>query len=772
MKRSIFYKWPLNIRAKLLVLVIGATCLPVLALASFYYSFSVHSLLQQAENRELTQVKVLCDRIHSLITSTKHDLLFLAGMPALEPFVAEPMISPAKRAELRAIFLAFAQTHAQFDQVRYIDADGMEVVRINQNEGNPGIVSDQRLQNKALRYYFRETMRLRPGQIYVSPIDLNVEWGHVEEPRKPMIRLATPLFSPTGDPRGMVVVNFLGEQFLEQLERVKLGNERRVIITDDRGKLMAEGWADGEEALAFVFEEGRMLQDELPSDMVGTMLQRNFGILAAPVDMLIAHATITPSADLPDRYWKVFTSLPRSTAMRAVSSFTSIFLAILGVVLILAVFIGALAARHFLRPIGDLKAGTRALARGEYDVEIQILTNDEIEELANDFLTMTRQLKAKDEKIQCYNHELEETVARRSKEIIEEKQKLDSIVESLGAALALIDGDFIIRWHNNTLEEWCGAPLMGRHCCEVYNLGQDACEDCALQAVFATGRGVSREADLRSCDGLRECLETVRPIFDEDGGIKYLLKLSQDISEKKELERKEAELERQLLQAERLSLLGEFSAGIAHEIGNPLGSMKLNAQILVRKMNGRAAERVAVQRIIDQIDRLDGIVKTFSAFARPKEVHPIAYRVEDLLSEVLALTMVSLKRHEVELAQDIQLGIPKVYVDVSQIQQVVLNLILNAIQAMPQGGTLSVSSSCQRPEYVQLSIADTGPGIPREEREKVFDPFFTTKSNGTGLGLSIAYNLVKHNCGKLSLGSPERGAEFVLALPTIRRMAK
>ena len=761
MKRSVFYRWPINIRTKLLVLVIGAACLPVLALASFYYTFMVDSLRQQAEGRELMQVNILADRIRSLITSAEHDLLFLAGLPALQPFVVSPTISTDERGHLHETFLAFSRTHSQFDQVRYLDAAGMEVVRINHNAGRPIVVDEQRLQNKASRYYFRETMQLQRGQIYVSPIDLNIEWGHVEEPAKPMIRLATPLFSVTGEPRGMVVVNLLGEQFLEQLEGAKLGSERRVAITDRGGKLLAEGWSEGEEMLAFAFDEGRRLQDDLPGDLVSMLLQQRAGILVAPDEVLIAHATITPSTDLPQRFWKVITRLPRATAMRAVSSFSILFLAILGIVLIIAVFIGAVVARHFLRPIRDLKAGTKALARGEYDVNLQILTNDEIEELADDFLAMTRQLKAKDEKIQGYNHELEETVARRSSEIIEEKQKLDSIVESLGAALALIDDRFIIRWHNQTLAQWCGASPLGRHCCEVYHRGTEAFEGCALQSVFETGAGESRETQLPGFDGPRDCLETVRPIFDEDGGIKYLLKLSQDITEKKELER-------QLLQAERLSSLGEFSAGIAHEIGNPLGSMKLNAQILERRLNGQVDERVAVQRIVDQIDRLDGIVKTFSAFARPKQTHAIRYPAESLLDDVFALTAVNLQRNKVRLSRDVQPGIPQVYVDTSQIQQVVLNLILNAIQAMPEGGTLNVLCSCQVPEYVQLSIADSGPGIPAEVQEKIFEPFFTTKSDGTGLGLSIAYNLVKHNGGRLSLGAPEGGAEFILELPVVR----
>jgi PAS domain S-box-containing protein len=768
MERSIFHRWPIPIRTKLLVLVMGTACLPVLALALVYYQFAVESLRQRAQDRAMAQVRVTSERIHNLGASVREDLTLLAGAPQFES-IARDGDSSWHRAVLAHLFETFSATHGDFEQVRFILADGMEAVRVNRRGEEITVVPDQMLQNKALRYYFQEIMALQQGQVYVSSIDLNVEWGRIEEPKRSIIRFGTPLFSPSGEPRGAIVLNLLGEHLLNRLERVNIEEGRRIWISDEEGVMLAAGRADGRGGLSFTLERERGLPGEFPAEALRDALETEVGVFSLSDGALVAHTSVVPSSDIPRRYWKIFISVPAAAMTGDVSELTYLFLTILAGTLGIAVLIGVLVARHFVQPIDDLKAGTRALAKGDYDVKLEILTNDEIEELAYDFQDMAGQLKAKDESIHRHNDELEETVALRSKEIVEEKQKLDSIVDSLGAALALIDTNFVIRWHNNMLEEWYGESLVGRHCCDVYRPGKGECENCGLQAALRQGRGLAQEGSLWNRDGqTRDCLETVRPIFDDEGKVKYLLKLSQDITEHKALERKEKELERQLVQADRLSSLGEFSAGIAHEIGNPLASMKLNAQILARERDEDNGVRVPVERIIDQIDRLDGIVKRFSEFARPGEVRPISFPVQALVSDIFALTGPSLRRHGVEPVRRIDPGVPDVYVDVPQIQQVLLNLILNATQAMPDGGVLTVTGCREGPDYVRLAIADTGPGIPHRDRDKIFDPFVTTKRDGTGLGLSIAYNLVKNNGGKLSLGAPLTGAEFVLCLPLAR----
>jgi signal transduction histidine kinase len=204
----------------------------------------------------------------------------------------------------------------------------------------------------------------------------------------------------------------------------------------------------------------------------------------------------------------------------------------------------------------------------------------------------------------------------------------------------------------------------------------------------------------------------------------------------------------QLKKADRLAALGQLSAGIAHEIRNPLGSIKGSVEILDPEIPLDHPKREFVTIIKEETARLNSMVLDFLRFARPPEplVKPVS--INELIESTLILFRKQAEYANVELQTELDEAISPVRVDPDQIRQVLLNVVLNAAQAMSAGGLLTIHSTTQGDRAI-VNISDTGPGIDDSELDHIFDPFFTTKAFGTGLGLSISQQLIAKNGGSI-----------------------
>ena len=222
-----------------------------------------------------------------------------------------------------------------------------------------------------------------------------------------------------------------------------------------------------------------------------------------------------------------------------------------------------------------------------------------------------------------------------------------------------------------------------------------------------------------------------------------------------------------LRRADRLSSLGELSAGIAHEIKNPLASIKGSLEILADDFPVGHTKREFVEIMSQELHQLNTIVTEFLDFARaPRPVRALC----DLREVIVSLKVLCSKeasRHSVELALSVTETLPELNLDASQVQQALLNVVLNGIQAMPRGGRLDIVLARSN-GGVRIEIRDQGTGIPLDQRTQIFDPFFTTKARGTGLGLPIAQKLIRAQGGDIRLREDHQGsgALFVIELPS------
>jgi two-component system sensor histidine kinase AtoS len=272
----------------------------------------------------------------------------------------------------------------------------------------------------------------------------------------------------------------------------------------------------------------------------------------------------------------------------------------------------------------------------------------------------------------------------------------------------------------------------------------------------------------------KEALESVM-VFAQQAGLaihnafmyQELKTFSQQMEEK--IQKTTADLkktEARLIRSEKLAALGQLAAGIAHEIRNPLTSINILIHSLTENFPSGDSHREDLKVIEEEINRINEILDRFLRFAKPAP--PLLERtdVASIFEETLQLIRPRIEKQLIIILKEFQ-ALPIILMDREQMKQVALNLLLNAVQAMPKGGTLTLRGrNSEDGQWIRISIQDSGMGIPSEDINKLFDPFFTTKEGGVGLGLSITHRIIDQHHGKIEVEStPGEGTLFTVWLP-------
>jgi signal transduction histidine kinase len=233
------------------------------------------------------------------------------------------------------------------------------------------------------------------------------------------------------------------------------------------------------------------------------------------------------------------------------------------------------------------------------------------------------------------------------------------------------------------------------------------------------------------------------------------------------------DLERRMLVAEKLAALHTLSAGVAHELRNPLSAMDLNLHLLdeALKERGGLSQDVAhyLQVVNAECRRLSVILDNFLRFARPTSMGIHEVDLRKVVNHIMALMQFEAQERNIWLEERVEGGLPPVFGDETQISQVLVNIVVNAFQAMPDGGRCSIITQAQRnadARCVEIVVSDTGIGIKKDDLSHLFEPFYTTKAVGTGLGLAIAYRIMQDHGGAIRVSSvPGIGTTVVVQLP-------
>ena len=413
----------------------------------------------------------------------------------------------------------------------------------------------------------------------------------------------------------------------------------------------------------------------------------------------------------------------------------------------LSTFLAALVSGIALAPIRDIAAQLDRISAGEYD-PAPTTAKDPTESM-DELGQMRRKIKQVGQHLRGV-HEIFSSL----------RENMNSVLAGLEDGLILFTRDARAVMVSPAAEKFLGAPaceFLGRRVTQIFPVGHPLFE--ALRLEGDELREMASETDLETQEGRKRVSVSVQEIQGAGERMGALLTL-------RDLDSLES-INTQLQVSERLAAVGRITAGVAHEVKNPLNSMRLWLENLKESLppdrDGATAQAVNV--LDAEIDRLDAVVKRFLDFARPMDVRLEPTQLAELLREVLEVAQPQLQRAKVEVAQLLPIGIPEVFVDRDLLKQAVLNLVLNAVDAMPGGGQLQLTLS-RRGEVAEITVGDTGKGIPPELRQKVFQLFFTTRPGGSGIGLASTFRIVQLHNGSINFTSEVgRGTTFRIELP-------
>lgn len=397
---------------------------------------------------------------------------------------------------------------------------------------------------------------------------------------------------------------------------------------------------------------------------------------------------------------------------------------------------------------------------------------DEIEDL---LITVKRAIEKRRLKLENRSliKGLESEVEERRKiqeQLLQSKTNLQSVFDGILEPLIMLDRKMRIKVLNKAARNYSQAAtyqdVLGQPCYAIFAGKSAPCDDCRFrQAISCSGPVTFERKGLKDPSRIEEVV--IYPVQNKDTDKANAILRISDITEQRKIEA-------QLIRADRLSSLGQLSGGIAHEIRNPLASIHLFTDILCdpNKFDRSDQEIEIFDDIRENIGRIDKIIKRVLNFAKPPVISSDEIDMNDLTRENIKFWSSRLRKSKIHLDLNLEKGLPFVQGDVIGLQQVINNMILNAIEAIEEGGEITVSTSTGsstldgRLKSVFLKVSDTGPGIQPHHRENVFNPFFTTKATGTGLGLSISHQIIKRQGGAFSFeNNPDVGTTFTIELP-------
>jgi PAS domain S-box-containing protein len=592
------------------------------------------------------------------------------------------------------------------------------------------------------------------------------------------IPVSAPLFGRDGSFAGVIgtaiALTSLSREFRERI----LGNTGREFIMDAAGQLVvasagvipvATGAAGTQERLSAVNSNDPVVRATArylrahPSGVTGLS---NLAVKSFAFDDPVlgtSYVGLTQFQEPGGGPWTIVAAVPTADflgpAHRAL--FFSIGLSLLAVAVALA--LQAWLVGRALRPLGALTQAARSIASGEWSAVPEIRRNDEVAVLARAFKRMTVSLK-----------ETQENLRRREADY---RNIFENAIE--GIARSRLDGRLLSA--NPAL-----VRMLGYTSLEDLSAALSASTDLvwvdpsvrrsAIDKLTSEGAVSGFEAEFYCKDGRRIWVWlNSRLVHDSAGGLDSVESFVSNITDRKNIEEALLQARAELAHIARVTTLGELIAAIAHEVSQPIAAVGLNASAASRWLNGSPPDLVEVQKCIGRItrdnQRAGDVINRIRVLVRRSPASRERLHINDIISEVVSLTQTEARQNHIYLSVQLSDGVPAISGDRVQLQQVILNLIMNAIEAISEIADapreLVISSGPSESGDVLVTVRDWGKGLRPEQFDHVFDAFYTTKSAGLGMGLRISRTIIEAHGGRLwaTVNSP-RGAVFQFILPT------
>ncbi len=820
-----------------LVLIIGI---------SLHYSFHVKANLQTLEKTDLLNVRLAQLTVNNVLQDIVSDIKYLQEHNQLRNGFID---TPRARNILEQDFLSFSKNRKIYDQIRYLNLNGEEIVRINNNNGQPYAVKIEHLQKKDSRYYVANTLALERNNIYWSPFDLNIENHKIETPYKPTIRIGTPVYNSYGHRTGVLILNFDGKKLINEFRRATANIANHIMLVNESGYWLIHPQAKNE--WGFMFANNITFASKYPK--LWPEINKNQRLKQHYIDNnLLTYATIffntigsnnkNKETQKNNNLWKIIAFAPPQLINQLHSDFfkrNALFYSIIFLLITIGAFLLARLQIYNQKSEaqGEYERSFRTILESMELIAITLDRDGNIIFCNHSFLALSgytlnevlqrnwfhsfvddkeqndryqRFASAFETGISCGYREGEIVIKNGTKRLIgsnstlsydsqnqaisitfigtditeqrhieNELRKASQAIEQSPNTVLITDTDGHIVYSNPKFTELTGytkEEVLGQNP-KILQSGETDNNDYKnLWSALKNGKEWLGEFHNKKKNGeLYWESARISAIKDNDGNITHFLAVKEDITEKKALEEEVALRSKEIAKNELLAGVGKMANMIAHDLRNPLSSIKMGMQILHSLPNKSIGEegKELIDIGLEQVQYMESILTDLLSFSRPDKLNLEWISIEKLLDTSLISIQNQVEKDSVIINTDYQTGLPTIHADKTKIRQVFSNLISNALQALrpddDQKSVISISSFITITDFgpmMEVQIADNGIGIDEQTQEKLFEPFFTTRAKGTGLGLAIVKRIIDQHHGYIRVVSePYSGTTMCVILP-------
>lgn len=458
------------------------------------------------------------------------------------------------------------------------------------------------------------------------------------------------------------------------------------------------------------------------------------------------------TAKINELNWTLVMEQPKMTAFAPINRMLQSGIGAVALLILTVSLISVWAGLYFTRPIVSIDREMNNLKQGRKISPVKMKRTDELGKLAGSFNDMSKELLEK------------------SRLLEQEKERLDVVVNGIGAGLALVTKEYQITWMNPILTGWLKEDRLSLPCYAVIGGESTPCQNCPITCpdMDKIADEVMKFKD--GANGERLFRHRVFPLnhaIEKEGEFLVVL---EDITEQKQMEET-------MIQTDKLSALGIMASSFAHEVNNPLATINVYAEDLIDRIQAGDEDldqdemEHYLRKIKENTERCKRITGNLLNFSRKNDWMEDHIRVREIIENSISLVEHQLKKQRVQLELQIADTLPVIRGDGLKLMQVIVNLINNAVDALQNEGRLVISATTTVDGTVSIKVIDSGHGIPAEAMDKLFDPFFTTKpiGKGTGLGLSVCYGIIQQFGGTITIDSkPEEGTTVEIQLPAER----
>jgi PAS domain S-box-containing protein len=799
--------------------------------AVIHYQIHIQLAHQKIQRNDALNIELMKKTIASVLDNIVSDLLFLAEHNEISGNFDHNSLS--SRINIIDEFVVFAKNKKLYDQIRYIDNNGKEVVRINFNSGVPIAVPNKLLQEKKERYYFNETIKLNKREIYWSPFDLNIENGVIERPVKPTIRIGTPVFNRSGEKTGIFLLNYFGENLINELFLAGANISGEMMLLNDQGY-----WLIGphpKQEWGFMFNNNYAFSTTYSHewDKIYAATQGQF----YSANGLFTFTTTFPqsgkinSGQQSDKepamgFWKITSRVSPGTLANARNEFINQNFWLYIIIFILALFGSAFASRLWVKH-------KHSEAQIEYERGFRnILENVQLAAVSLD----------KNGKILfCNNHllhlsgwEKNEVLGKNWFSTFISENHRNSCKKIIAAAIssstgAIVDeGEIITRRDENRLIAWnatlsydidndvSGITLLGTDITEqrkneeqlrklsqvveqspstvmitnkegyieytnpkftqltgytpnevigqkpsILKSGETSRDEYnnLWQTIMNGGEWKGEFHNQKKSGELYWEAARISAIRNTEGKITHFLAVKEDITERKLLQNEVEKHNQQIQKNKELAAIGRMANMIAHDLRNPLSSIKMGMRILEKSatefLGDQERELISIGQ--EQVKYMESILSDMLSYSRPENLQLEWLNLDKLTEMAILNTQKQLEEYGVSVSTHFPPGLPTIHGDSTRLRQALSNLILNAAQATENNKgrrLIKIETQLQltsKGTRVLVEIIDNGYGIDTDKIEQLFEPFYTTRAKGTGLGLAIIKRIIDQHHGEIKL---------------------